>query len=113
MTTSREQFVSESLMPDPAALDTSTAALGEPALPMRFTWRGRVYSVVRVISRRKGYEPDRTHGSGELYLRRHWLEVEVDDGSCMTLYFERQPTSRGRAAKSRWWLYSRREPTPG
>jgi hypothetical protein len=63
---------------------------------------------VRVLGRRKEYTPDRTHGSGELYLHRHWLEVEVDDGSTMKLYFERQPASR-RAAKARWWLYSRRE----
>lgn len=109
------RFVSERITPDPTALDTATAALGEPALPMRFSWRGRTYRVVRVIARRKGYEPDRTHGSGELYLRRHWLEVEVDDGSIMTLYFERQPVSR-RSGTSRapghgrcWWLYSVRE----
>jgi len=102
-----EQFISERITPDPAALDTATAALGEPALPMRFAWRGRAYAVVRVVSRQKGYAPDRTHGSGELYLHRHWLEVEVDDGSIMKLYFERQPASR-RASRARWWLYSLR-----
>ncbi len=100
-----EQFISERITPDPAALDASTAALGEPAIPLRFAWRGKSFAVQRVVSRRKGYTPDRTHGSGELYLHRHWLEVEVDDGSVMTLYFERQPASR-RAAKSRWFLYS-------
>lgn len=103
-----EQFISEPITPDPAALDASTAALGEPAIPLRFSWRKKTYAVIRVLERRKDYSPDRTHGSGELYLHRHWLEVVVDDGSIMKLYFERQPSSRG-AAKSRWWLYSRRE----
>lgn len=112
MPSSSESFISERITPDPTALDTSTAALGEPALPMRFSWRGASFAIVRVLSRRKEYEADRTHGSGELYLRRHWLEVEVDDGSIMKLYFQRQPAS-GRAAKSRWWLYSRRERPPG
>lgn len=104
-----EQFISEAITPDPAAMDASTAALGEPATPLRFSWRDRIYTVTRVVSRRKGYEPDRTHGSGELYLRRHWLEVEVEGGIVMTLYFQRQPVSR-KAAKSRWWLYSLRDP---
>lgn len=102
-----EQFISERIVPDPTALDASTAAMGEPAIPLRFSWRKKNFAVVRVLDRRKGYAPDRTHGSGELYLHRHWLEVEVDDGSVMTLYFERQPASR-RAARSRWWLYSLR-----
>jgi len=99
------QFISERITPDPEALDASTAAIGEPAIPLRFAWRGKTFAVLRVVSRRKAYTPDRTHGSGELYLHRHWLEVEVDDGSVMTLYFERQPPSR-RAVKSRWYLYS-------
>ncbi|MBE2213166.1 MAG: cytoplasmic protein [Opitutaceae bacterium] len=102
-----EEFISESVTPDPAALDASTAALGEPAIPLRFSWRGTSYAVTRVLARHKGYGADRTHGSGELYLHRHWLEVEVDDGSIMKLYFERQPASR-RSTKARWWLYSRR-----
>lgn len=102
-----EEFISEPIKPDPAFLDPSTAALGEPALPMRFSWRENTYTVARVLSRRKEYDPDRTHGSGELYLRRHWLEVEVDDASVMKLYFQRQPGS-GRTAKARWWIYSRR-----
>ena len=111
MASSAETFISERITPDPAALEAATAAIGEPALPMRFSWRGSTFTVVRVLARRKAYEPDRTHGSGALYLRRHWLEVEVDDGSIMKLYFQRQPGS-GRTAKSRWWLYSRRDP-PG
>jgi hypothetical protein len=100
-----EHFISERIVPDPSAFDMATAAIGEPALPMRFAWREKAFVDRRVISRWKEHEPDRTHGSGRLYLRRHWLEVEVDDGSIMKLYFQRQPGPT-RSAKARWWLYS-------
>jgi hypothetical protein len=100
-----EHFISERIVPDSTSFDTSAPAIGEPALPMRFTWRKRNIAVRHVISHWKEHDPDRTHGSGQLYLRRHWFEVEVDDGSIMKLYFQRQPGA-GRSAKARWWLYS-------
>lgn len=109
MATAPEQFISERITPDPTSFDPTTAAIGEPALPMRFTWRKRLYSIRTIVRRWKEYEPDRTHGSGELYLRRHWLEVEVDGGTIMKIYFARQPGPM-RSAKARWWIYSTREP---
>lgn len=98
-----DQFISEAIIPDTASF-APAAAIGEPALPLRFTWRKRNFAVREVISAWKEHEPDRTHGSGELYLRKHWFEVQVDDGSVMKIYFQRQPMS-GRA-RARWWLYS-------
>lgn len=97
------EFVSERLQPagDDFAL---AAAIGEPALPLRFVWRRRTYEVAAVLQRRKEYDADRTHGSGERYLRRHWFELRLTDGSRWSVYFQRQPGSR-RSAKSRWWLY--------
>jgi hypothetical protein len=39
MSPTPEEFISERITPDPAALDSSTAAIGEPAIPLRFSWR--------------------------------------------------------------------------
>jgi hypothetical protein len=100
-----EEFISEAITPDGTSF-VLPAATGEPALPRRFIWRQRAFEVRAVVRAWKEHDPDRTHGSGHLYLRKHWFEVRVDDGSVMKLYFQRQPSS-GRAAKSRWWLYSR------
>lgn len=99
-----DQFVSEAITPEAGTFGLPTA-VGEPALPRRFKWRERSYDVREVLRGWKEHQADRTHGSGELYLRKHWFEVRVDDGSVMKLYFQRQPMS-GRSAKARWWLYS-------
>jgi hypothetical protein len=36
-----ERFVSEPLVPDPAAIEAAGMAAGVPGLPRRFTWNGR------------------------------------------------------------------------
>jgi hypothetical protein len=96
-----EQFISVRILPDPSAFDPAAAVIGEPALPMRFTWHKRNIAVRHVISRWKEHDPDRTYGSDQFYLRRHWFEVEIDDGSIMKLHFQRQPGT-GRSPKTRW-----------
>ena len=100
-----DEFISEAIQPDGDSF-VLPAAIGEPALPRRFRWRARGFQVRELVRAWKEHEADRTHGSGHLYLRKHWFEVRVEDGSVMKLYFQRQPPS-GRAAKSRWWLYTR------
>ena len=80
-------------------------AIGEPALPLCFKWSQQVRKVETVQRHWKVMEPDRTHGDSERYLRRHWFELQMDDGASWTIYFQRQPGS-GRTAKARWWLYS-------
>lgn len=102
-----ETFISERIVPDPESFDTAAPALGEPAVPRRFSWRGKTYEVRDVLARWREADADRTHGSGALYARKHWFHVRVDDGSEMKVYFERQPGS-GRNAKARWWLYTLR-----
>jgi hypothetical protein len=103
-----DQFISEAIIPDAASFGRP-ATVGEPTLPQRFTWRKQKFEIREVVRVWKEHEPDRTHGSGELYLRKHWFEVRVDDGSVMKIYFQRQPMS-GRSAKARWWLYSLARP---
>lgn len=97
-------FVSEGLTPDPASLDPTIMARGEPALPLRFTWRKRRFEVQEVLASWKDYG-DCRHGSGERYLRKHWFHIRTEDGTELKLYFLRQPNA-GRNAKSRWWIHS-------
>lgn len=107
-----DTFVSEPIEPAPGSF-AAPAAAGEPALPMRFAWRGRDYVVQEVIEQWKESGPERG-GGREIYLRKHWYHVRTDDGSEMKIYFERQARSKG-AARKRWWLYTvtRPEADPG
>jgi hypothetical protein len=95
------EFVSEPIDPLPGTFDTTAMARGEAGLPREFDWRGIRHTVLRVLSTWKSSTPDR----GEMYLRRHWFEVETTSGTRMTLYCERQ-VSRPKKAKSRWFLYT-------
>lgn len=99
------RFVSEEMVPVPGAADVPAMARGEPALPAKFTWRGRQYAVSAVLgtwktSRAEGGRPD-----GELYLRRHWYRIAAGSGEVMTVYCERQPSQR-KHPKRRWWIYT-------
>ena len=98
-----EQFVSEAVVPDPGSFDATAMARGEPGLPGAFTWRGRRYVVARLVAGWKKSGTDR----GEVYLRRHYYDVETTTGERMTLYCERQAKNRKRL-KARWWLYTLR-----
>ncbi len=104
-----ERFVDEAIVPVIATADTSRMAAGEPGLPQQFLWRGRTVEVVAVL--RSWRETGKCHhGSPELYVRKHWFEVETADG-VMRIYFERQPR-RGKK-EPRWWLFSIREAGDG
>lgn len=96
-----KEFVSEVITPVGSSFDTSSMAVGEPGLPMRFCWRGSEYQVARVLETWKTTGGCR-HGSGERYVRKHWFRVETTDGSEMEIYFDRQ--ARTRRPKQRWWL---------
>lgn len=98
---SREDFVSEPIIPVPGGFDAAAMSRGEPGLPSNFTWRGKGYAVAQLLSTWKTSTPER----GELYLRRHWFAVLTTTGERMTLYCERQAKNAKRP-KARWWLYS-------
>jgi hypothetical protein len=98
---SGEQFVSEAVVPEPGSFDANAMARGEPGLPGAFTWRGRRYVVARLVAGWKKTGTDR----GEVYLRRHYYDVETTTGERMTLYCERQAKNR-KHPKARWWLYT-------
>lgn len=47
----RKQFVSESIQPVAGSFAAGATGVGEPALPMRFVWRGVTYEVAQVPCR--------------------------------------------------------------
>lgn len=69
-----EEFIGEQLRPLAGSFDAAGMSHGQPGLPHRFTWRGRQYALAGVIRQWKTSGPCR-HGSGEMYLRRHWFEI--------------------------------------
>jgi phosphoribosylglycinamide formyltransferase-1 len=97
-----ECFIAEALEPLTGEVDTARMALGEPGLPAAFRWRGRRIEVLEVLRSWRETGPC-SHGSRELYLRKHWFELATSCGR-VRIYFERQPR-RGKKGH-RWWLYS-------
>jgi len=109
----RPTFVSEKISPVPGTADLSALSRGEPGVPTAFVWRGQRFDVARTLERRKNMGEDR----GDVYVRRHYYDIETADALRMTIYFERNPTSRGRDYKNRrgrkqWWLYTLTYPKP-
>ena len=105
-TAGQGRFVSEPIAPVTATSDTSRMAIGEPGLPRQFIWRDRRVEITGVLRSWRSTGQCR-HGSPELYVRKHWYEVETVADGIMTIYFDRQPRQGGKAA--RWWLFTVRE----
>lgn len=89
---------------EPLELANVGMAAGEPALPLRFRWRGTEYEVAAVVSQEREFRPEGHRAGNEKYLRKHWIEVITTTGERMRIYCERQARSRNRMR--RWWLYS-------
>ena len=99
-----EEFISELLQPS-TTFSTAGMSHGEPGLPTSFFWRKQEVHVVEVLKTWKESGPC-THGSGELYLRKHWYQLLMNDRTVWTVYFERKARST-HDRKRRWWLYTR------
>jgi hypothetical protein len=94
-------FVSEPIQPAGGAFDTVAMGRGEPGLPAAFTWRAEKVNVDRRVRSWK----ESARSMGELYLRRHYYELRMLDGSTWVVYFTRQAGSRA-TARVRWFLYT-------
>lgn len=94
-----ESAIDEQIEPLPGSFDPRWMARREPALPMRFRWRGRLYVVSRVLESWKETGPCRS-GSDEQYVREHLYRVRTTCGKMMTIYFRRQPRTPGQ--KREW-----------
>ncbi len=100
-----EQFVSEALSPLRGTFDAAAMARGLPGLPSGFVWRGQSYTVDDVLERWKASSREGGRASGELYLRRHYYRLRMNDGSLWTVYFLRQ-TPQSSSPRVRWFLYA-------
>ncbi|HMD02290.1 MAG TPA: DUF6504 family protein [Candidatus Baltobacteraceae bacterium] len=95
------RFISEALVPG-GVFDAAPVTRGEPALPARFAWHAEV---LRVCALRRAWRSTKTD-RGDVYLKRHWFELELEDGRNAVVYFDRQ----GRRGEPRWWLYTLEDP---
>ena len=106
------RFIDEAIEPVVATSDTARMAAGEPGLPGEFIWRGRTLKVAAVLRTWRETGPCR-HGSGEMYVRKHWYEILMATGEIMKIYFERQPRRGTKHKGERWWLFSMSEAEEG
>ena len=91
------EFVSEAIVSGGEFLDSPALSSGEPPLPRRFTWRREELVVREVLRTWRSTVTDR----GDVYLARHWYELELEGGRHAVLYFDRKSRT-----KSRWFLYT-------
>jgi len=105
----RERFISETIQPVTDTCDTSRMAAGGPGLPREFVWCDRTVRVAEVLRTWRDTGPCR-HGSGEMYVRKHWFEIRAVSGETMQIYFQRQPPRGSKPGTGRWRLYSILEP---
>lgn len=97
-------FIGQPLKPERDGGSLGPPAPGAPMLPRRFRLRQGVIEVSGVLRSWRETGPCR-HGSAETYVRKHWFEVLLLDGTTARIYFERQ-ARRGGSPHTRWWLFS-------
>ena len=99
------ELISEPITPRRGTFDSARMARGEPGIPRGFKWRGRSAEVSKVVRAWKQSLRDGGRADGDLYLRRHYYTLRMDDASVWTVYFVRQ-TPRSGNPKKRWFLYT-------
>lgn len=97
-----KKMVSEPIDPEAGSFEAGAMASGVPGLPVAFAWRG---ASKRVLSCERAWKSLRPEPGGELYLRRHYYELRMDDGCCWVVYCLRQP-STAKGGRHRWYLYT-------
>jgi hypothetical protein len=100
-----EEFISEPVTALAGQFDAHSMATGVPGLPGGFTWRGLDCLIVERLDQWKQSSPEGGRAGGEVYLRRHYFRLRMNDGAIWTVYFVRVATA-GRNPRSRWFLYS-------
>jgi hypothetical protein len=91
------RFVSEPIEPTQGGFATPATG-SEPPLPRAFAWAGRELVVKTILRVWRTSKNDR----GDDYLKRHWYEVETEDGARAQLYYDREV----RRGQSHWWLFT-------
>jgi len=103
---SKSAFISERITPEPGSSDVGAMSRGEPGVPKALVWRGERFETARLLLTRRDMGTDR----GDVYVRRHYYEIETADQLRMMLYFERNPSDRTK--RKAWWLYTVAFPEP-
>ncbi len=91
------KFVGQSIAPAGDAFITPASG-NEPPVPRVFRWNDRTFEVSTVLRSWRTTKTDR----GDVYLKRHWFELETASGEKLEVYFDRE----ARRAAPRWWLYT-------
>jgi Family of unknown function (DUF6504) len=91
------RFVSRPLAPAGDGFITPPSG-NEPPVPRAFLWEGRRLVVSSVLRTWRSTKTDR----GDAYLKRHWFELQTEDGARVEVYYDRE-ARRGAPA---WWLYA-------
>jgi hypothetical protein len=91
------KFVGQSIAAAGDGLITPASG-SEPPVPRAFRWKGRTFDVSAVLRSWRTTRTDR----GDVYLKRHWFELETTSGEKLEVYFDRE----ARRGAPRWWLYS-------
>jgi len=99
------EFISEPIKLTGEFLGSDSAARGLVAVPAGFVWREREYRIVELLAKEKASSPEGGKAGNEVYLRREYLTVLLDDGREAVIYFERQ-ARLGQNPKQRWFIYT-------
>ena len=99
-------LISEPITPHAGTFDAVAMGTGRPGLPTGFTWRDASFDVGHVRSEWKESSREGSRAQGELYLRRHYFQLQMSDASLWTVYFTRQAPHTS-SPKKRWFLYTR------
>lgn len=102
-------FISEPITPAGPIVEADAMARGEPGLPAAFVWNDRRMGVVRCLARWKQTGHEVGNVRGQIYLRRHYFKLLMDDATLWTVYFVRQ-TPRSGSPRRRWFLFAVEEP---
>jgi len=94
-------IIGEPIEPEPGSFDTRWMARGQPGVPGRFKWRGKDYTVARVVKTWRSLGPCES-GADETYVRGHFYRVLTTTDEVMVLHCSRF-WGRGREkVKGRW-----------
>ena len=91
------RFVSRQLAPAGDGFVTPATG-GEPPVPRAFIFERATLTIASIVRTWRSSKNDR----GDTYLKRHWFELETDDGKRLEVYYDRA-AARG---QSPWWLYT-------
>lgn len=97
------EFVSEPIRPLSGTFEAVVMAQGSPGLPEGFVRKGQTVIIGRSLGAWKQARPE--PGSGELYVRRHYYRLRMDDGTTWVVYCLRGSTRPGSGGQ-RWFLHT-------